>query len=142
MTEMQAALGASQMKRLNDYVVRRHQLAERYDQLLADLPLTIPKRHPQSYSAFHLYVIRLHLADINVSRREVFETLRAQGILVNIHYIPVHTQPYYQALGFRPGQFPNAETYYQEAISIPLFPALREAQQDEVVAALRRVLRS
>ena len=140
MTEMQAALGASQMKRLNDYVVRRHQLAERYDQLLADLPLTIPKRHPQSYSAFHLYVIRLHLADINLSRREVFETLRAQGILVNIHYIPVHTQPYYQALGFRPGQFPNAETYYQEAISIPLFPALREAQQDEVVAALRRVL--
>jgi UDP-4-amino-4,6-dideoxy-N-acetyl-beta-L-altrosamine transaminase len=141
MTELQAALGASQMARLDDYVARRQQLAERYDELLGGLPLTIPWRHTDTYSAFHLYVIRLHLTDLSVSRRDIYETLRARGVLVNIHYIPVHTQPYYQGLGFRLGQFPNAETYYGEAISIPLFPTLTESQQDEVVVALRRAMK-
>jgi len=137
MTELQAALAISQMARLDDYVAKRHVLAERYDQLLKDLPLTIPFQHQDTHSSFHLYVIRLHLGELSVGHRQVFEALRAQNILVNLHYIPVHTQPYYQQLGFRLGQFPNAENYYGEAISIPLFPTLTEVQQDIVVAALR-----
>jgi len=140
MTELQAALGISQMTRLDDYVARRHQLARRYDQLLADLPVTLPWQHPDGYSGLHLYVIRLQLDRISKTRREVFEALREQGIGVNVHYIPVHTQPYYQAMGFQEGDFPEAEQYYREAISLPLFATLTEADQDRVVAALRQVL--
>ncbi|MDN5873137.1 MAG: UDP-4-amino-4,6-dideoxy-N-acetyl-beta-L-altrosamine transaminase [Sinobacteraceae bacterium] len=140
MTELQAALGTSQMTRLDDYVARRHQLARRYDQLLADLPVTLPWQHPEGYSGLHLYVIRLQLDKIDKARRAVFEALREQGIGVNVHYIPVHTQPYYQAMGFKEGDFPEAEQYYREAISLPLFATLTEADQDQVVAALRQVL--
>ncbi|MDY6841894.1 MAG: UDP-4-amino-4,6-dideoxy-N-acetyl-beta-L-altrosamine transaminase, partial [Pseudomonadota bacterium] len=100
MTELQAALGISQMDRLDAFVARRHELAQRYDQLLADLPVTMPWQHPDSYSGLHLYVIRLQPDSISKSHRQVFESLRAQGIGVNLHYIPVHTQPYYQAMGF------------------------------------------
>ena len=120
MTDMQAALGTSQMKRLTDFVVRRHAIAGRYDQLLADLPLTLPLQNPDSHSAYHLYVVRLQLDRIGVTHRQVFESLRAKDILVNLHYIPVHTQPYYQRMGFQAGDFPQAERYYREAISIPM----------------------
>ncbi|QEA40068.1 UDP-4-amino-4,6-dideoxy-N-acetyl-beta-L-altrosamine transaminase [Pistricoccus aurantiacus] len=137
MTELQAALGISQMARLDDYVARRNALAERYDELLADLPLTTPWQHPDSYSGRHLYVIRFDLGRIDKTHRDVFEFLREQGIGVNLHYIPVHTQPYYQRLGFRQGDFPQAEAYYREAISLPLFPTMSDAQQDEVVVAVR-----
>ena len=137
MTDMQAALGVSQMTRLTHYVAMRHQIAQRYNTLLADLPMTLPWQHPDSYSAYHLYVIRLQLEKTSVTHLQVFETLRAQGILVNLHYIPVHTQPYYQKMGFKAGDFPQAESYYAEAISIPMYPTMTEAQQDEVVAALR-----
>lgn len=140
MTDLQAALGASQMQRLEHYVARRHQLARRYDELLADLPLTLPWQHPDGYSGLHLYVVRLQLNKIGRSQREVFEQLRSKEIMVNLHYIPVHTQPYYQQMGFKAGDFPEAERYYAEAISIPMFPTLTEAQQDEVVAALREAL--
>lgn len=140
MTELQAALGVSQMARLDDYVARRHALAARYDELLADLPLTRPWQHPDSYSGLHLYVIRLQLDKIARSHREVFESLRAQGIGVNLHYIPVHTQPYYQQMGFKAGDYPEAERYYAEAISLPMFQTMSEAQQDEVIGALRRSL--
>lgn len=140
MTDLQAALGASQMQRLEHYVARRHQLARRYDELLADLPLTLPWQHPDGYSGLHLYVVRLQLNKIGRSHREVFEQLRSKEIMVNLHYIPVHTQPYYQQMGFKAGDFPEAERYYAEAISIPMFPTLTEAQQDEVVAALREAL--
>lgn len=136
-TDLQAALGRSQLARLDDYVARRHAIAARYDAALAGLPLTTPWQHPDSRSALHLYPIRLHDAS---RRREVFEALRAAGIGVNVHYIPVHTQPHYHRLGFRPGDFPEAERYYAGAISLPMFPTLTPAQQDEVVAALARVL--
>ncbi len=142
MTELQAALGNSQMERLDAFVARRHQLASRYDDLLADLPVTTPWQHPDSYSGLHLYVIRLQLDKITSTHRQVFEALREQGIGVNLHYIPVHTQPYYQRMGFRQGDYPEAERYYAEAISLPMFQTMTEAQQDEVVSALKEALLS
>ena len=142
MTELQAVLGVSQMQRLDDYVARRHELATRYDALLADLPVTTPWQHPDSYSGLHLYVIRLHLEKIGKTRREVFEFLRESGIGVNLHYIPVHTQPYYRRMGFQAGDFPQAQRYYAEAISLPMFQTMTHEQQDDVVRALRQVLAS
>lgn len=141
MTEMQAALGVSQMTRLHDFVARRNKLAAQYDNLLSDLPLTTPYQITDSYSGRHLYVIRLKLSEISLTHREVFEKLRENGIGVNLHYIPVHTQPYYQKLGFKPGQFPDSEQYYQDAISIPLFHTMTDSQQREVVSVLSQVLK-
>ena len=140
MTELQAALGVSQMARLDDFVKRRHELARRYDELLADLPVVTPWQHPDSYSGLHLYVICLKLGEIRPSHREVFESLREQGIGVNLHYIPVHTQPFYGAMGFAPDDFPESMRYYNEAISIPMFHGLTFEQQDAVVAALKAAL--
>jgi UDP-4-amino-4,6-dideoxy-N-acetyl-beta-L-altrosamine transaminase len=140
MTELQAALGISQMQRLDDYVARRHVLARRYDRILANLPITLPWQHSDGYSGLHLYVIRLQLDKISVDHRTVFERLREHGIGVNLHYIPIYRQPYYQQMGFVRQDYPEAEKYYAEAISLPLFPKLTEAQQDEVVAALNAVL--
>lgn len=142
MTELQAALGVSQMQRLDEFVSRRHAIAKRYDELLADVPVTIPWQHPDSYSGLHLYVIRLQLAQTNKSHRQVFEELRGQGIGVNLHYIPVPAQPYYQRMGFQAGGFPEAERYYLEAISLPLFPAMTEEEQDRVVTSLSQALQS
>ena len=139
-TELQGALGVSQMQRLDAFVARRHQLAQRYDKLLTSLPLTTPWQHPDSYSGLHLYVVRLQLDKINKTRRQVFEALREQGIGVNLHYIPVHTQPYYQRMGFKVGAYPLAEQYYAEAISLPMYQTLSDSQQDQVVAALQKVL--
>lgn len=141
LTDLQAALGVSQMQRLDEYVVRRHELAARYDQLLADLPVTTPWQHPDGYSGLHLYVVRVDEARAGTSHRRVFERLRERGIGVNVHYIPVHTQPYYQRMGFTVGQFPEAERYYAEAISLPMFATLTNGQQDEVVAALADALK-
>lgn len=140
MTELQAALGVTQMERLDQFVARRHQLARRYDDLLASLPVTTPWQHPDSYSGLHLYVIRLQLDKIGKTHRQVFEALRELGIGVNLHYIPVHTQPHYQRMGLGSGDFPEAERYYAEAISLPMFQTMTEAQQDEVIAALRKAL--
>lgn len=140
MTELQGAMGVSQMDRLDAFVARRHELAKRYDQLLADLPVTTPWQHPDSYSGLHLYVIRLQLDNLSKNHRQVFESLREQGIGVNLHYIPVHTQPYYQAMGFAAEDFPEAMAYYREAISLPMFQGLRDEQQDEVVASLAAAL--
>lgn len=142
MTELQAALGVSQMERLDEYVACRHQLSRRYDELLAELPITLPWQHPDSYSGLHLYVIRLHLPKIQKTHRQVFEVLREQGVGVNLHYIPVHTQPFYQRMGFKVGDFPYAETYYTEAISLPMFQRMTYEQQDQVVATLYKVLSS
>jgi len=136
MTELQAALGVSQMARLDDYVTRRHQLASRYDSLLASLPVTTPWQHPDSYSGLHLYPIRLQLDNIQKSHIQVFEALRAQGIGVNLHYIPVYTQPYYKSMGFKPEDFPQAQAYYCEAISLPMYQNLTDVQQDIVLGAL------
>ena len=140
MTDLQAALGTTQMQRLDEYVAARHALAARYDERLADLPLTRPWQHPDGYSGLHLYVIRLQPQRLTANHREVFEALRAHGIGVNLHYIPVHTQPYYRSLGFEPGQFPEAERYYAEAISLPLYSTLTIAQQDQVITAVSEVL--
>ena len=140
MTELQAALGVSQMARLDDFVKRRHELARRYDELLAGLPVVTPWQHPDSYSGLHLYVIRLKLGEIRASHRELFESLREQGIGVNLHYIPVHTQPFYEAMGFAPDDFPESMRYYNEAISIPMYHGLTFEQQDAVVGALKQAL--
>lgn len=140
MTDMQAALGLSQMARLDAYVARRREIAARYDAAFGDLPLTLPWQHPDSRSSFHLYVIRLRLDEIGTSHRAVFEALRAAGIGVNLHYIPVHTQPYYRSMGFAPGQFPQSERYYAEAISLPMFPTMTDDEQDRVVSALAETL--
>ena len=142
MTELQAALGVTQMVRLDQYVARRHQLARRYDDLLTSLPVTTPWQHPDSYSGLHLYVIRLQLDKISKTHRQVFEALRELGIGVNLHYIPVHTQPYYQRMGFQAGDFPEAESYYAEAISLPMFQTMSAEQQDTVVAALSKALQA
>ncbi len=136
MTDMQAALGLSQMRRLDEFIAKRHSLAERYDQLLNDLPVTVPWQHPNGYSGLHLYVVRLKLDEIGKAHRQVFEALRAAGIGVNLHYIPVYRQPYYEGLGFKAGHCPQAEQYYAEAISLPMYSGLTTAQQDNVIAAL------
>ncbi|HQR87067.1 MAG TPA: UDP-4-amino-4,6-dideoxy-N-acetyl-beta-L-altrosamine transaminase [Limnohabitans sp.] len=140
MTELQAALGVSQMQRLDSFVAQRHALAKRYDELLSKLPLVTPWQHPDSYSGLHLYVIRLRLKQIHKTHRQVFEGLRAQGIGVNLHYIPVHTQPYYEKMGHDRSALTQAEQYYAEAISLPMFQDLTHAQQDQVVAALHQEL--
>ncbi len=140
MTDLQGALGASQMTRLDQYVARRHALARRYDRLLEGLPIITPWQHSDGYSGMHLYIIRLQLDKIKKTRREVFEELHEHNIFVNVHYIPVYMQPYYQAMGFEGRQFPEAERYYMEAISIPMYPALTEVEQDYVVDVLKRVV--
>lgn len=141
MTDLQAALGVSQMERLDFYVQRRNAIAIRYNEQLAGLPITIPWQHPDGFSAWHLYVIRLRLGEARLSHRQVFEALQRQGIGVNLHYIPVHTQPYYRKLGFKPGAFPRAEAYYREAISLPMYAALTASQQNQVIGALCEILR-
>lgn len=138
MTDIQAALGASQMNRLDSFIRRRRELVARYDRLLADLPLILPFQDPATDSSWHLYVVQINSKRTN--RAEVFGKLREAGVLVNVHYIPVHMQPYYRNLGFVPGQFPVAENYYASALSLPLFPTLTEAQQDYVVESLKAIL--
>jgi UDP-4-amino-4,6-dideoxy-N-acetyl-beta-L-altrosamine transaminase len=140
MTDIQAALGASQMGRLDEFVVRRRGLARRYDALLQGLPIGLPVQGAEMESSWHLYVIRLQLETLEKTHRQVFEGLRSAGIGVNLHYIPVHTQPFYRQRGFAWGDFPEAERYYGEAISLPLYFGLTESAQDRVVAVLREVL--
>lgn len=140
MTDLQAALGVSQMTRLDAFVAERRRLASRYDQLLADLPLVLPRQDPATASSWHLYVVRTDAAHTPWSHREVFDRLRARRIGVNLHYMPVYLQPYYLDLGFAPGYCPEAEAYYASAISIPLYADLTDAGQDRVVAALREAL--
>ncbi len=139
MTELQGALGVSQMTNLDTFVARRHELAKRYDELLKDLPITLPYRNPDNYSGLHLYPIQIK-ANSGKTRKQVFDSLREQNIGVNVHYIPVHTQPYYQQMGFVQGDFPHAEHYYAGAISLPLYYDLTEALQDQVVQALKKAL--
>ena len=140
MTELQAALGVSQMERLDEFVALRHQRQVRYDKLLKGLPIVVPYQSLDSYSALHLYPIQLELENISKSHTQVFDELRQKGLGVNLHYIPVHIQPYYEKMGFSRGDFPEAEKYYSRAISIPMFQGLTTEMQDEVVNALKKVL--
>jgi UDP-4-amino-4,6-dideoxy-N-acetyl-beta-L-altrosamine transaminase len=142
MTDLQAALGLSQLERIEAMHARRVALADRYDGLLAGLPLALPARLADRVSSWHLYAVEVQAGAGVPPRRAVFEHLRAAGIGVNVHYIPVHLQPYYARLGFRPGDCPAAEAYYAGAISLPLFPALTDAQQDRVAATLRAALQA
>jgi UDP-4-amino-4,6-dideoxy-N-acetyl-beta-L-altrosamine transaminase len=142
MPDILAALGLSQLKRIDEFVSKRHRIAKRYDRLLAGLPVSIPAQHPDGYSSFHLYVIRLKLGEIDKTHRQVYDALRAAGILVNLHYIPVYRQPYYEQMGFKAGYCPEAERYHAEVISLPMYPGLTEAEQDQVVTALTRAIQS
>jgi UDP-4-amino-4,6-dideoxy-N-acetyl-beta-L-altrosamine transaminase len=140
MTDIHAALGRSQLARLPAYLIKRHEIAARYDRLLADLPVSTPRQAPDSYSGLHLYVVRLRLDAIESTHRQVFERLRAAGIGVNLHYIPVYRHPHYAKLGFAPGYCPEAEQYYREAISLPMYPTLGDSEQAYVVESLRSAL--
>lgn len=140
LTELQAALGIAQMIRLDMYINRRREIAKRYDQLLASMPLVTPWQDPCGKSSFHLYVVRLRLDKIKSTRKIVFEKLLKLGIGVNVHYIPVHTQPYFLNMGFKIGDFPESEAYYREAISLPIYQDLTSEQQDQVVQALNIAL--
>lgn len=140
MTDIQAALGISQLERLESYIERRNEQARRYDDALQGLPLQLPFVQPENKSAFHLYVVRLKRNATDKTHRQVFDELRQRGIGVNLHYIPVHLQPYYRKLGFNGGDFPEAEHYYGEAISLPIHYGLTGAEQDYIVAALRDML--
>lgn len=137
MTDMQAALGLSQISRLDAFVDQRHRVAARYAKALFGLPLELPPAEPNGHSALHLYVVRL---GGNHDRRAVFEALRARGIGVNVHYIPVYLQPFYAAQGFRSGHCPRAEQYYARAMSLPMHPGLSEADQDQVIGSLKEAL--
>jgi UDP-4-amino-4,6-dideoxy-N-acetyl-beta-L-altrosamine transaminase len=140
MTDLQAALGLSQMRRLNEFISRRQAIAKRYDHLLADLPIVTPWQHPDSYSGLHLYVICLKLNEIRKTHREVFESLREAGISVNLHYIPVYRQPYYEQFGFKRGYCPEAEEYYAKAISLPIYSRLTDDMQKQVIEALKKAV--
>ncbi len=140
MTDLQGALGVSQLRRLDEFVVRRRGLADRYDRLLSQMPVIRPWQHPDTRSAWHLYVIQLDPARCPRSRRDVFDALRAAGIGVNVHYIPVHRQPYYRRLAADAGGCPEAEAYYARAITLPLHAGLTESDQDRVMAALANAL--
>lgn len=140
MTDIEAALGVSQLERLSDYVERRNGLARRYDRALKALPLQLPTVQAENCSAFHLYVVRLKHGDLVKSHRQIFDELRKLGIGVNVHYTPVHLQPHYRELGFSPLQYPESEAYGESAVTLPLYPTLTHPQQDEVVRALEEVL--
>ena len=140
LTDIQAALGLSQMAHLDAFVARRHVIARRYGQMLHGLPLRLPYQDPQGYSGLHLYVIRVLPEQAKVGHKQVFDSLRQLGIAVNLHYIPVYTQPYFQKLRMAYDAFPEADSYYAQAISLPMYSSLTEAQQDRVVEALKVAL--
>ena len=140
MTELQAALGVSQIQRLDKFIATRHQCQQRYDELLRDLPLITPYQSSDSYSSLHLYPIQIDFTKTKKTRAEVFKVLRDNSIGVNVHYIPIHTQPYYKNMGFKNGDYPSVESYYKGAISIPIFQGLTIEMQDQVVSVLHKVL--
>ena len=140
LSDIHAAIGLSQLKRLNSFVSKRHYIAERYNNLLSSLPLLLPWQHKDSYSSYHLYIVRLKLNEINSTQPQIYNSLHSAGVLVNLHYIPVYRQPYYENMGFKKGYCPNAEKYYSEALSIPMYPALEDFEQDKVMEIISDLL--
>ena len=140
MTDIHAVLGLSQMNRLDDFVSRRQQIAKRYNDELADLALQTPWQHPDSYSSYHLYIIRIELGETKQTQRKVYDALQLAGINVNLHYIPVYRQPYYEAMGFKAGYCKEAERYHRDVLSIPMYPTMSDEQQCKVIFELKRVL--
>ena len=140
MTDMQAALGLSQLKKLDDFVNKRRKLAEIYMKELKSLPLQLPWQSRKSKSSWHLFVVCLHTEKMEKTKSKIFSELRENGIGVNVHYIPVHTQPYYQRLGFKWGDFPSSEVYYERAITIPLFPEMNESHIKYIKTVLKQAI--
>jgi UDP-4-amino-4,6-dideoxy-N-acetyl-beta-L-altrosamine transaminase len=140
MTDIQAALGASQYSRLDEFVAGRNRIATRYNERLADFPVSTQKGSPETCSAYHLFVIKLTQENHVRDRKHIFRSMREAGIGVNVHYIPVHTHPHYKKMGFNYGDFPEAERYYEAALSIPMYPDLTDKNQDYVLGTLRRSL--
>ena len=140
MSDLQAALGVSQMDRLDEFVTKRNIIKDRYDSLLKGLPVSKIFTHTDCYSASHLYPIQLDLKKILKSHKQVFSELRLNGVGVNLHYIPVHLQPFYEKKGFRAGDFPNSEKYYNRAITLPMFFSLTEKQQKKIVKILKEII--
>jgi len=138
MSDIHAALGCSQLKRLDSFVKKRQEIARYYDDALKDLPIILPKKSPDS--AYHLYVIQIDNSNTSITRRKLFEYMRSEGIGVNVHYIPVHTHPYYKQKGFEVGDFPNSEKFYQNAISLPIYPSIDKKQLKKVVLSLKAIL--
>jgi UDP-4-amino-4,6-dideoxy-N-acetyl-beta-L-altrosamine transaminase len=141
LTELQAALGISQLKRVLHFIEKRHILRESYEKSINSKNIILPKQDKNCYSALHLYPIQLRLEELTLSKKEIFESLRDQGIGVNLHYIPVHFHPYYEKLGFKRGDFPNAENYYKRAISIPLFPSMSSRDQEYVISTILKTIK-
>ena len=139
MTDIHAALGLSQMHRLDEFVAKRQTIARRYDTMLSDLPVVIPWQHPDSNSSYHLYPIRIKPNERNKTQRQVYEALQSANINVNLHYIPVYRQPYYEVFGFRSGYCPESELYHREILSIPIYPTLTETDQSKVMGILHEV---
>ena len=140
MNDIQAALGLSQMKRLDKYVKRRQEIAKHYDNALKKLPLVIPWQSPSNYSSYHLYTILIKKNLTQKTQRQVYDELIKKNIGVNLHYIPVHRQPYYENLGFKKNNFPQAENFHREVLSIPIHPSLKEEQQSYVIETLKGIL--
>lgn len=140
LTDLQAALGISQLRRLEYMVERRHLVSEYYSEHLTGIPVTTPQVSGDVYSALHLYVIRLDVKRTLKSHGVIFQELRDRGVGVNLHYIPVYRQPFYKKMGFKHENFPNAEAYYREAISIPMFPTLTKSDQSKVIGTLKSVV--
>ena len=141
MTDVQAALGYSQLTKVDKFVTRRRQLAARYNDLLKNLPVKLPYQNPETNSSWHLYLVRVDFSKVNKTKKQIFAEMKEKGVCLNLHYIPVHTQPYYQNLGFKHGDFPVSEKYYEEAFTLPLYYSLTDEQQDCVVSALKEVLK-
>jgi dTDP-4-amino-4,6-dideoxygalactose transaminase len=140
MSDIHAALGVSQIKKLNQFVTKRQFLAERYNKLLSSLPIKLPHQSADSYSSYHLYIIRLNTKDIKKSHRQIFKEIYSKGILVNLHYIPIYRHPFYKSMGFELNNFPEAESYFSQAISIPIYPAMTTSDQDRVIEVLHQVI--
>lgn len=140
MTELQAALGLSQLAKVDKFVARRRQLAERYNELLKDLPLKVPYQNTDTDSSWHLYIVRVDFNKVKKTKKQIFAEMKVKGVCLNLHYIPVHTQPYYQNLGFKHGDFPVSEKYYEEAFTLPLYYSLTDEQQEYIVNSLKEVL--
>lgn len=140
MTDVQAALGYSQLTKVDKFVARRRQLAARYNELLKDLPVKLPYQNPETNSSWHLYLVRVDFSKVKKTKTQIFAEMKEKGICLNLHYIPVHIQPYYQNLGFKNGDFPVSEKYYEEVFTLPLYYSLTDKQQDYIVDALKEVL--